>query len=120
MPALNHDGLLTLARKVYATASDADAARLRDDLGAFVHALSAHLEHEIPMLSCLPPAEARLLRRGQARVSAAARTLLSEAADSCVDRRSRCTAHTEELLALLTLQTRDERLALHRKGTSRR
>jgi hypothetical protein len=113
MGSLDHDGLLTLARKAHAAAGDADTTRLAEYLGTFVHALAHHLDHELPTLSQLPPAEARLVRRGQARVSAAARALLHDAARGCTGRGGRCAARAEELLALLTLQARDERLALH-------
>ena len=117
MGSLDHDGLLTLARKAHAAAGNADTTRLAEDLGTFVHALAHHLDHELPTLSRLPPAEARLVRRGQARVSAAARALLHDAEGGCTGRRRRCTARAEELLALLTLQARDERLALHGAGS---
>ena len=113
MASLDHDGLLTLARKAHAAAGDADATRLAEDLGTFVHALAHHLDHELPTLSRLAPAEARLVRRGQARVSAAARALLHDAEGGCAGPGRRCTARAEELLALLTLQARDERLILH-------
>ena len=113
MGSLDHDGLLTLARKAHAAAGDADTTRLAEDLGTFVHALAHHLDHELPTLRRLPPAEARLVRRGQARVSAAARALLDDAEGNCAGPGRRCTARAEELVALLTLQARDERLALH-------
>ena len=117
MRSLDHDSLLTLARKAHAAAGDADTTRLAEDLGTFVHALAHHLDHELPTLSRLPPAEARLVRRGQARVSAAARALLHDAAGGCTGPGRRCAARAEELLALLTLQARDERLALHGAGS---
>lgn len=60
MGSLDHDGLLTLARKAYAAAGDADTARLTESLCAFVHTLAHHLDHEIPSFTRLPPAEARL------------------------------------------------------------
>ena len=112
MPPFDHDGLLTLARKAHAAAGDADVERLTEGLGAFVHALNAHLSREVPLLTHVPPAEARLLRRGQARVSATARALLHDAA-TCAGPSGRCAARAEELLAVLTLQARDERLAFH-------
>ena len=113
MGSLDHEGLLTLARKVHGAASDADAARVTEDLGTFVHALARHLEREVPTLTSLPPAEARLVRRGQARVSAAAGALLRDAEDGCAGTGYRCGARAEELLAFLTLQTLDERATLH-------
>ncbi len=114
MGPLDHDGLLTLARKAHAAAGDADAARLTESLCVFVHTLAHHLDHEIPSLMRLPPAEARLVRRGQARVSAAARVLLRDAESGCADSGRRCAARTEALLALLAIQARDERLVFHR------
>lgn len=113
MGSLDHNGLLTLARKVHAAADDADPARLSEDLGAFVHALAHHLDREAPTLTRLPPPDARLVRRGQARVSAAARALLRDAEGGCAGPGRRCAARAEELLALLTIQTLDERVALH-------
>ena len=118
MRSLDHDGLLTLARKAHAAAGDADTARLTENIGAFVHALVHHLEDELPTLVRLAPAEARLVRRGQARVSTAARALLRDAAGGCAGPEHRCAARAEELLALLTLQALDERLALHGVGST--
>jgi uncharacterized protein YigA (DUF484 family) len=108
----DHERLLTLARKAYA-AADTDAERLEEDMTAFVHLLAGHLGHEVPMLTRIPLAEARILRRGQARLAAAARRLLATAATDCVGSPALCAIRAEELLALLTLQARDERLALH-------
>lgn len=116
MGALDHDGLLTLARKAQAAAFEADIERMGEDLELFVHALVGHLARERPELTRLPPAEARLLRRGQARLATTARTLLGDAEVGCAGTSDRCVARAEELPALLTLQTRDERLALHRPG----
>jgi hypothetical protein len=113
MGSLDHNGLLTLARKAHATAGDADTARLTEDLGAFVHALAHHLDREVPTLTRLRPADARLVRRGQARVSAAARALLRDAEGGCAGPGRRCAARAEELLALLTIQALDERVALY-------
>lgn len=116
MGSFDHDGLLTLARKAHAAAGDADIVRLAEDLDTLLHALAHHLDHELPMLSRLPPPEERLLRRGQARLSAAVRALLRDAEGGCTGPQRRCTARLEELVALLTLQSRDERLALHGAG----
>jgi hypothetical protein len=113
MGPFDHNGLLTLARKVHAAAGDADSARLTEELGAFVHALAHHLDREVPTLTRLPPADARLIRRGQARVSAAAGALLRDAEGGCAGPGRRCAARAGELLALLAIQTLDERVALH-------
>ena len=114
--AFDHDSLLTLARKAHAAAGDADLVRLADDLDALVHALVHHLDRELPLLSRVPPADARLVRRGQARIAAVARTLLQDARAGCTGQRRGCTARVEELLALLTLQARDERITMHAGG----
>lgn len=113
MAYLDHDSLLALARKAHAAASDADPVRLTEDLDVLVHALVHHLLRERVALTRLPPPDARLVRRGQARIVAAARAILQEAQRGCAGPVGRCTARAEELLALLTLQVRDERLALH-------
>lgn len=113
MGSLDHDGLLTLAQKAHAAAGDADTTYLVQELDILVHALVHHLDHERPALTRLPPAEARLLRRGQERVSAAAQALLLDAADGCTGRGARCPTRVEELVALLTLQARDERRIFH-------
>jgi hypothetical protein len=113
MGSFDHDGLLTLARKAHAAAGDADTTRLTEHLSAFVHALAHHVDHEIPSLTRLPPADARLVRRGQARVSTAARALLRDTEGGCAGSGCGCAARAEELLALFTIQARDERLAFH-------
>lgn len=111
--SFDHEALLTLARRAHAAAADADTGQLAERLGTFVHALSGHLGRELAQFERLAPADARLLRRGQARVAAVARTLLSDAEAGCAGPPDRCLARAEELLACLALQTRDERRALH-------
>lgn len=113
MGSLDHDRLLSLARRAHAAARDAETSRPVQELDILVHALIHHLDHERPALNRLPPAEARLLRRGQERLSAAARSLLLDAAEGCTGRRAACPTRVEELLALLTLQAHDERRMLH-------
>ena len=113
---LGHDKLLTMARKAHAAASDGDVERLAEGVGALLRAFSEHLDDELPELGTLPPAESRILRRGQARVGAAAQALLDEAEAGCEAASARCADLAEELLALLTLQARDERLVLHGAG----
>lgn len=111
MPLLDHAGLLTLARKAHLAAEDADAQRLAYDLDLFVDALVDHLDHEAAILARLSSGKVHLMRRRQAEISATARELLAEARTSCTGSTPRCAARAEELLALLTLQARDERLA---------
>lgn len=123
MGPFDHNRLLTLAQKAHAAAGDADAVRLTEDLDTFVHALAHHLDREIPTLTRLSPADARLVRRGQARVSAIARALLRDAEGGCAGPGRRCAARAEELLALLTIQAHDERIALYgavRRAANRR
>lgn len=114
MGTLDHDGLLALARRALAAAERADRTRLVEDLHGLVHALDHHLDREQASLGHLAPGEARLLRRGQARVVEAARTLLDAAEGGCVGGGHRCTARVEELVLLLALQADDEGSALHR------
>ncbi len=116
MPVLDHEGLLTLARKAFAAAIDADTERVVENLAVLTRSLPQHLDAETPTLTRLAPAEARLLRRGQARVSAAVRALDREAVAGCGGPPGRCAAQAEELVALLTLQARDERLAHRAPG----
>jgi hypothetical protein len=113
MPALGHDGLFTLANKVHAAAQDADPERLEAAARRFADMLGSHLRDEAPALARLTPADARILRRGQQRLVAAAEAVLEQACERCAHAAGRCTAHTEELLALVVLQTSDERRSLH-------
>lgn len=109
---LQHEALLTLARKVQAAADDGDVQRLQQVTAFFLEALTTHLRDEASSVSRLLPAEARILLRGQARLLTLATELIREAADGCSGPPQRCGNHTEELLASLTLQAHDERIAL--------
>ncbi len=120
MSALGHDGLLTLAHKVHAAALDADPERLEVAARRFAEALSSHLRSEAQALARLAPAEARILRRGQARLSASAEAVLEQASEHCAHAAGGCSARTEELLALEVLQSRDERRSLHEPAPDRR
>ena len=57
-----------------------------------------------------------MLLRGQARVSAAAASLHAAAATGCVGPAEHCAASAEHLLALLTVEAHDERVATHVRG----
>jgi len=113
MGRLGHEGLLTLARKVHATTGDRDVQRLAQLAREFTDALAVHLDDEVVAMTHLPPAQARILRRGQQRLSSAAEALVGEAARGCPGPPLTCSGRAEELVALLVLQARDERLALH-------
>lgn len=109
---LDHAALLTLARKAHAAAVDANVSRLGDELFTFVQALAVHVDEEAQRMTAVPPAEERLLHRGQHRIEAAARALLEQTDVGCASHPAACAARLEELLALMELQARDERLAL--------
>lgn len=107
----DHGPLLTLAAKAQGAADDGDAVRLERYLRLFVHGFVGHLHRFTAVCSRLRPADAARLRRGQVRVAGSARRLLREAAGGCAAP-GRCSASAEALHALLTLQDREERLAL--------
>lgn len=110
--SIDHERLLTLAAQAQGAADDGDPARLERYLRSFVHVLVNHLHQFAIVCSRLRPVHAAQLRRGQAAVAASARGLLREAAGGCAGRPGRCSDRAEVLRALLTLQARDERLAL--------
>lgn len=110
---LGHEALLTLARKVRAAATDSDPERLEEAARRFSVALDRHLQAEVGSLMRMVPAEARMLRRGQDRICALAAELLDDASGGCPVTHRDCRSRTEELVALLSLQARDERHALH-------
>ena len=110
---LNHEALLTLARKVHAAALDDDPQHLEQAALHLYDALAAHVREEAVTMTALSPAQGRLVGRGQARLVAVAAELASEAAAGCTQPPEQCRNRTEELLALLVLQARDERTSLH-------
>lgn len=109
---LGHEALLTLARKVRAAAADTDPERLELAARRFSVALDRHLRAEAGPLSKVVPAEARLLKKGQDRICALAADLLAEASRGCPVPGRDCYARAGELVALLSLQARDEHHAL--------
>jgi hypothetical protein len=115
-PTLNHDQLLTLASKTRAAAQDHDPDRLETDALRLFQSLVDHVLAERPVLLHTPPAEARLLERGQQRVV----NLLVELAATAAERpdECRCDHVAEELVAELALQADDERHALVTGGIS--
>jgi hypothetical protein len=110
---LHHEALLTVARKIPAAAEDGDVLRLEQAAELFLDALTTHVGDEAGAMIKLLPAEARILRRGQVRLLSLATELIRDAAAGCSESPRRCVNRTEEVLALLTLQARDERFALH-------
>jgi hypothetical protein len=111
---LGHEALLTLARKVRAAAADTDPQRLEEAAQRFSTALDRHLKAEAAAMSGVVPAEARLLRKGQKRICKLAAALLHDAAHECPVSHPDCRSRAEELVALLSLQARDEHRALDR------
>lgn len=111
---LDHEALLTLARKVRAAASDSDPERLEEAARRFSFALDRHLQAEVGSLRRMVPAEARILRRGQKRIRALAAELLHAAGTGCPVIDGDCRSLSDELVALLSLQVRDEHHALDR------
>ncbi len=76
MGALNHDGLLVLARRVSEASRLGNTERVVRDTERFLQGLVHHINRESLELRRLSPADARLLRRGQTRVLAIARAAL--------------------------------------------
>lgn len=105
-----HEHLLTLANMVKAAADDGDVERLRWSAWRLYDGLVEHLEAEAPALFRAAPAERRILRAGQRRitdaVAALVRNLEFEAA-GC-----NCEDIADLLAAELTLQAEDERRCL--------
>lgn len=110
---LGHEALLTLARKVRAAAADSDPERL-PAARRFSVSLDRHLQAEAGRLNRMVPAEARLLKRGQDRIRALAADLVDDAGPGRPVPRRGVRARAEELVALLSLQARDEHHALDR------
>jgi hypothetical protein len=109
-PTLDHDQLLTLARKAHGAAQDHDSERLELDALHLFQALVDHLLAERPALLHATPGEADLLERGQQRVVDLVTVLAATATtnrDSCD-----CDRIAETLVAELTLQSEDERRSL--------
>ncbi len=111
---LGHEALLTLARKVRAAAADTDPERAEVAARHFSAALDRHLQAEAGPLSRVVPAEAHMLKKGQDRICALAADLLADASRGCPVPHRDCCARAGELVALLSLQARDEHHALDR------
>jgi len=107
------EALLTLARKVHAAADDDDPQRLEQAALHLFDALATHVRDEDVTMGALSPALVRILGRGQERLLSLAAELAAEAAAGCTSTSELCRTRTEELLALLVLQARDEHVALY-------
>ena len=104
---LTHDQLVTLAHQAQAAAHDRDAGRVEAAALKLLLGLADHIGAERPGLLRLPPAEARILERGQQRIIHELVELAATGAgtpDHC-----RCAPLADNLLAELTLQAEDER-----------
>jgi hypothetical protein len=110
---LGHQELLTLARKTVAAAQDGDRDRLEAAALHLLDALLDHVDAERLELVRLPPAESRLLARGQDRLVGLLADLAFQvsAGGPC-----ECELHAQQLLAHLSLQADDERLQLTDAG----
>jgi len=108
-PPLDHEGLLTLARKLEGAVSDGDRDRLATAAQRLSEALVDHVGAERPALLQLPADESLLLLRGQQRVMdlVVDLTHAAENPGPC-----RCPDVARQLLAQLTLQAGDERRSL--------
>lgn len=114
-PILDHEALLTLARKVCAAATDADVGHLTASARELEHALLGHLQHEAVTMRQIPPGDERILNRGQERLWSAVTGLVWDADHGCPHAPGYCASRAEELLALLTLQAHDEHRVFSRR-----
>ncbi|HET9075784.1 MAG TPA: hypothetical protein VFN68_02540 [Acidimicrobiales bacterium] len=112
---IDHEVLLTLARKLQAAASDAEPWRMQRAAGEFAEALDLHLRDEAHAMGRVLPAQARILRKGQGRIRTLAAELLDDARRGCQASGAGCESRAGRLLALLSLQAADERRAWIRK-----
>jgi hemerythrin-like domain-containing protein len=107
-PPLDHDALLTLARKTEAAAHDGDRDRLETAALHLFEALLDHVGAERLDLVHLSPGEGRLLLRGQQRV---VDLLVELAVAAQLPGPCHCNNFAQHLSAQLSLQADDERLA---------
>lgn len=112
---LGHEALMTLARKVCAAAADADLEHLKVTAREFEGALVDHFQDEIVSMHGIPPADERILRRGQERLWSAVTELLWDADHGCPHPGGYCSSLAEVMLALLMLQAHDESRALRNR-----
>ncbi|HTJ75487.1 MAG TPA: hypothetical protein VL337_08985 [Acidimicrobiales bacterium] len=105
---LDHEALLTLARKAEAAATDGDRDRLRAAAQRLSVALVDHVRAERSCLENLPATDGRLLERGQERVFGLLTDLMNEAGRSG---ECRCVRLARRLSAQLSVQANQERAA---------
>lgn len=106
-PTLSHTHLVNLAYRTAGAAHDHDPVRVGADALQLFVALTDHVLAERPAFLHIPPADARLLERGQRRLVDLLRALADSAAremDSCG-----CSRIADDLVAELELQAADER-----------
>lgn len=103
---LDHEELLTLARKTAAAAHDRDSIRVEASSLRLFEAFVAHVEAERGVLLDLPPGDARVLLRGQQRV---VEQLVELAIEAELGGACRCETMADDLVARLRLQHEDER-----------
>lgn len=102
---IDHEALLTLARKSQAAARDADPDRVETASLRLLEAFAIHVQAEQPALLRLTPGEARMVIRGQQRVIEAIIDLIIAAGS---DSPCNCARLSEDLIVRLTLQSEDE------------
>lgn len=105
---LNHDALLTLARKTQAAAHDGDRERIEADVLHLYEALADHVGAERLDLLNLPPDEVRTLMRGQQRI---VDLLIELAVVAQTPGPCNCEHLAQQLSAELSLQAEHERRA---------
>jgi len=105
-----HGALLTLARKTEAAARDADRERLEASTLRLFEALVSHLAAEHRDLAALAPGDARRVEHRQQRILEAIVDLAATAASARASGRDcRCPQLAQEVVALLAVQSDDER-----------
>ncbi|MEO6627180.1 MAG: hypothetical protein ABIP03_01285 [Aquihabitans sp.] len=102
---IDHEILLTLARKSQAAASDGDPTRVEASSLRLLEAFFVHVRAEQPAMLQLAPGEARMMLRGQQRVIDAIVDLIIAAGS---DSPCNCARLSEDLIVRLTLQSEDE------------
>ena len=105
---VDHLVLLALGRRVQVAASRADSLRLLLAVQEFAESFERHLEGEARYLASMVPAQARILRRGHARISALVSQLSTESEGGRWPTGRGPGPGARDLLTLLKLQARDE------------